>query len=322
MIVKIITTDPTLKSWKSKEKKVKNICNTLLTMKNVGNVEVQIIERPDLKPTVNGGRVTHSFMETLTKEYTKDGEAFIVMHLSESRRSELGIQPTLRGLAFNDDNFFSEAYFWADENTKRGRHNQFEETCLHEISHLIVNRVGGLDITHEWHQKYGTIKKIFKQYDYRKYQTNLIDKISSWLKNQLGPSGLQPVVSRKAELVVKEMASLGYAVHVFEGFRTTVRQNELYAQGRTRPGTIVTQAKGGESLHNYGVAVDIVFGMKGKPSWNPKEPWALLGKTGKKYGFSWGGDWVGFNDMPHLEMTLGYKLSDFQNKKVDYNKFI
>jgi len=194
MLVKIITTDPTLTSWKSLPKKIKNITKVLKTMKNVGDVTVQVIERTDLRPIVSNGRITLSFMETLTKEYTKDGEAFIILHMSDAKRTELGIKPTLRGSSFDDQNFFSEAYFWADEHTKRYRRNQFEETCLHEISHLMVNRLGGHDFTHEWDQEFRTVQKLFKQYDYRKYQLNLIDKISSWLKNQLGPSKLQPLV--------------------------------------------------------------------------------------------------------------------------------
>lgn len=322
MIVKIISADPTVLSWKSLKKKRKNIQKCLGTMKNVGNVEVEVVSRPDLVPRVSNGRIVHSFLESLSKEYTKDGEATIVFHMSEEQHAKWGIKPTLRGSAFNDDNFFSEAYVWADETTKRRGYNQFEETTLHEISHLLCYRMGIKDLTHEWHDHYGTIKALFKQYDYRTYQKNLITKISNWIANFIGPSKLQPLVERKSQLVIAEMAKLGYTVHVFEGYRSIARQNELYAQGRTTPGNIVTKAKGGESIHNYGAAVDIVFGPKGKPSWNPKEPWDKLGEVGKKYGFEWGGDWEGFSDLPHLEMRLGYKLSEFQNKKVDYNKFL
>lgn len=322
MIVKIISADPTITSWKSLTRKINNIRKTLATMKNVGNVEVEVISRPDLVPRVADGRVAHSFIESLTKEYTKNGEATIVFHVSEKQKDKWKIKPSLRGTAYKDANFYSEAYIWADENTKRKGYNQFEETTLHEISHLICHRTGVKDLTHEWHDHNGTIKNIFKTYDYRVYQKNLLTKIYNWLVNFNGPQQLQPLVERKSQLVIADMAKLGYTVHVFEGYRTLFRQNELYAQGRSKPGSIITNAKGGESLHNYGVAVDIVFGPKGKPSWNPNEPWSKLGEVGKKYGFEWGGDWKGFADLPHLEMSLGYSLKDFMNKKVDYNKFI
>jgi len=261
-------------------------------------------------------------MESLTKEYTKDGEAFIVFHMSEAFRKKFGIQPTLRGAAFNDDNFYSEAYFWADENTKRNKHNQFIETMLHEISHLLFHRSGKKDITHDWHEREGTIRGIFKTHDYRQYQVGILQKISSWIKNKYGSPKVQPLVERKALNVVKEMLALGHVVHVFEGYRTPARQDYLYQQGRTRPGDIVTNLRGGESLHNYGVAVDIVFGPEGHPSWNPKEPWLLLGTIGKKHGFEWGGDWSGWKDMPHFEMTLEYTIDDFKSKRVDYTKFL
>lgn len=321
MIVKIITADSSIVGWKTLNKKIDSIEATLSTMKNVGNVQVMVALRPDLRPPVVSGRIPHSFMESLTKSYTRDGDAFVLFHMSNAQRESIGLQPSLRGLAFNDSNFYSEAYFWADEKTKRNRYNQFEETCLHEISHLMFHRSGRPDVTHQWHDDYGTIKGIFKHHDYREYQVGVVDRITSWLANKYGPSTLQPLVRRKAELVVKEMASLGHTVHVFEGFRSKARQDELYAQGRTTAGNVVTNAKGGESLHNYGVAVDIVFGPKGKPSWNPKEPWKLLGSVGKKYGFEWGGDWSKFTDLPHLEMTLGYKLKDFIDKKINYTKF-
>lgn len=135
------------------------------------------------------------------------------------------------------------------------------------------------------------------------------------------PSGLQPLVKRKAELLVAEMNALGYQVTVYQGFRSIAEQDYLYAQGRTRPGPIVTNAKGGDSLHNYGVAIDVVFVKNGKPSWDNNHPWDKLGFHGKRHGFEWGGDWTTFVDRPHLQMTLGHTLQDFKNKKVDYKRY-
>lgn len=322
MKVKIITTDRKVAGWRTLRRKLKNITDTLSTIKNVSPVKVELITRTDLKPRVLNGRVTHSFMETLTDEYTKDGEAFVMLHMSEKQKESLGIKPTLRGAAFRDGNFFSEAYFWADEYTKRGRYNQFEETCLHELSHLLYHRSGAKDITHEWHDRHGTIKGLFKHHDFLSYQYGVVYKIASWLKNNFGSWGLQPLVKRQADEIVKEMEDLGHPVHIFDGFRSIAKQDQLYAQGRTLPGDIVTNARGGESFHNYGVAVDIVFGTKGNPSWSPKNPWATLGKVGKKHGFEWGGDWAGFVDKPHFQMPMGYTIQDFKNKKVDYTRFV
>lgn len=144
--------------------------------------------------------------------------------------------------------------------------------------------------------------------------------IANLLKRQ--PTALQPLVRRQAEKVIADMETFGYKVMVFQGFRSKEEQDYLYAQGRTRPGPIVTNAKGGYSNHQYGVAVDIVFVENGRPSWGEHHPWNILGGIGKKHGFSWGGDWQGFKDRPHLEMQLGYTLYDFLSNKVDYRKYV
>ncbi len=321
MKVKIITIDPSLLSWGSLAAKLGNIRKALEQIKNVGSVTIEVVHDPALSPLVKDGRVTHAFMEGVTKKHTKDGGAFVILHMSMEQSQKLGIKPSLRGSAFMDNNFYSEAYFWSDEKTKRNGYSQFIETCLHEISHLLFARSGRKDTTHAYHEKHGTIKGIFKEHDYRVYQETLITRLTSWLRNQGVIRGLQPLVQRKANAIVSEMAKLGHTVHIFEGYRSPQRQAELYAQGRTTPGKIVTKAGPGESLHNYGVAVDIVFGPKGKPSWDNKHPWNILGKIGRQQGFEWGGDWKQFQDRPHFEMTLGYKLKDFQDKKVNYTKF-
>jgi peptidoglycan L-alanyl-D-glutamate endopeptidase CwlK len=144
----------------------------------------------------------------------------------------------------------------------------------------------------------------------------------AYLQSLREPTGVQPLVLRKALEVVNEMTKRGYNVTIYQSFRSKAEQDAIYAQGRTKPGAIVTNAKGGESLHNYGVAVDIVFVVNGKPSWSDKHAWAELGSVGKSVGFEWGGDWKGFVDRPHFQLTLGHSLSDFQKGRVDYRKYL
>lgn len=112
---------------------------------------------------------------------------------------------------------------------------------------------------------------------------------------------------------------LGMPVRITEGYRSIERQNELYAQGRTAAGNIVTNARGGQSLHNYGVAVDFIFRREGYDA--TEAQWQLLGAVGKSQGFVWGGDWTSFVDKPHFELTFDYKLSDFQNDKIDWSRY-
>lgn len=133
--------------------------------------------------------------------------------------------------------------------------------------------------------------------------------------------GLKPVVKRMAEQVIVEMFNRGHTVMVFQGYRSPKEQDYLYAQGRTRSGPIITNAKAGQSLHNYGVAVDIVFTFNGQPSWDNSHPWSLLGQVGKDVGFEWGGDWKGFVDRPHFQYLDKFALSDFQAGIVDNKRF-
>ena len=130
---------------------------------------------------------------------------------------------------------------------------------------------------------------------------------------------LKPLVKRNAQEIVKEMKELGHPVRIVEGYRSMEKQAGYYNQGRTTPGNIITNAKPGQSFHNYGVAVDFVFRKEGYNA--SKELWETLGTVGKKHGFEWGGDWSGFVDRPHMQYTAGYSLHDFQNGKVDWFLF-
>lgn len=128
--------------------------------------------------------------------------------------------------------------------------------------------------------------------------------------------GLLPKVQRRAEMLINIMEVLGKPIRITEGLRTMERQTELYSQGRTTPGRIVTNARAGDSFHNYGVAFDVVFVKTGYSG-----DWDLLGKIGKALGLEWGGDFEGLVDKPHFEMKLGKTIQDFKNNKVDYTQY-
>lgn len=100
------------------------------------------------------------------------------------------------------------------------------------------------------------------------------------------------------------MAILGHPMVCTDGYRTWAEQNALFAK---RPK--VTNARGGESNHNYACAADCTFFVNGKPTWSGNLPWALYGKVAKKHGFEWGGDWASFPDRPHIQMTFGYSIA-------------
>lgn len=132
---------------------------------------------------------------------------------------------------------------------------------------------------------------------------------------------LKPKVKRFAEKLCDECKKVGYNITLTHTLRTVAEQNELYAQGRTKPGEIVTNAKGGFSFHNYGVAFDICPVVNNKLDWNNTLLFEAVGKIGISLGLEWGGSWKELVDRQHFQYTAGYSLADFRNNKIDWKKF-
>lgn len=139
---------------------------------------------------------------------------------------------------------------------------------------------------------------------------------------------LNPYVEKQAKLfeVNANKRLTNYKMKITHGFRSFAEQNALYAQGRTdKSNPIVTNAKAGQSMHNYGLAIDIclvtpdgkkaVWDTKSDFDKDGKADWAECVEEAKKLGFAWGGDWKGFYDSPHFEMTGGLTLKDLQAGK-------
>ena len=127
-------------------------------------------------------------------------------------------------------------------------------------------------------------------------------------------SGTHPVVRESALELVSRAYDEGINVQISEGHRPNSRQNALYAQGRTQPGNIVTNARGGQSWHNYGIAVDFFLTSEdGKRAiWTVNSKWRRAAQIAKSLGFEWGGDWTGFVDYPHLQMTGGLTMAQMR----------
>lgn len=86
--------------------------------------------------------------------------------------------------------------------------------------------------------------------------------------------------------------------------RTNEEQAALYAQGRTTPGIVVTHAKAGQSAHNYGLAIDVVPIVNGKPDWIGAHPiWQQVGRLGQAAGLEWaGGPDYPFHELAHFQL--------------------
>ncbi|PWU68327.1 M15 family metallopeptidase [Gracilibacillus dipsosauri] len=138
-------------------------------------------------------------------------------------------------------------------------------------------------------------------------------------------SGLHPVVRESTIELIKRAYNEGVRIQISDGFRSFAEQNELYAKGRTKSGSIVTNARGGQSYHNYGLAVDffLVSADGKKAIWNTrvdldkdgKRDWMEVVAIAKQLGFEWGGDWSSFPDYPHLQMSGRLSISQLQAGK-------
>jgi len=131
---------------------------------------------------------------------------------------------------------------------------------------------------------------------------------------------LHPIVKQKVQKFIEECDKAGIDLLVTSTYRDRESQDELYAQGRSKPGKVVTNAKAGQSFHNWRCAVDVVPLRNGKPVWNASGPdedlWNKVGTIGESCGLEWAGRWKKFKEMAHFQYTGGLTLTDLQNGKT------
>lgn len=131
---------------------------------------------------------------------------------------------------------------------------------------------------------------------------------------------LNPVVARKARDFIAGCALAGIDIVITSTYRDFESQNELYEQGRTKPGNIVTNAKGGFSFHNFRVAFDVVPLRNGKPVWGTtgedRKLWLKVAEIAKSHGLEWAGEWKTFKEFPHFQFTCGHSLAQFRTGKA------
>lgn len=137
-------------------------------------------------------------------------------------------------------------------------------------------------------------------------------------------TGLHPVVDAKQRELVEKTNAIGISILITDGYRSTEEQDAIYEQGRTSEGDIVTNARGGDSYHNYGLAIDfalittrgeVVWDMEYDGNGNGRSDWMEVVEVAKQLGFTWGGDWANFPDYPHLQMDFGLTIRDLKRGK-------
>jgi peptidoglycan L-alanyl-D-glutamate endopeptidase CwlK len=114
---------------------------------------------------------------------------------------------------------------------------------------------------------------------------------------------LQTDVQQLCRESIRRMRAAGFDARVISGTRTYAEQAELFRRGRFGdPAPRVTNARAGQSWHNFGRAWDVGI-FKGSKYLTEGPEYAQASMHGKIDGVEWGGDWVSFKDKPHYQVT-------------------
>ena len=126
---------------------------------------------------------------------------------------------------------------------------------------------------------------------------------------------LHPSLKRKALNVSEQSAAINIPILIYRTLATVEEQNFIYQQGRSRPGRIVSNAPGGFSYHNYGLAFDFAVDPPGPEiAWDTKvdanddeiPDYAQVGRIGEDLGLEWGARFQSLRgDLGHLQMSCG-----------------
>ena len=127
---------------------------------------------------------------------------------------------------------------------------------------------------------------------------------------------LHPVVQDLCNKFIAKCADAGIKVIITSTYRDNESQTQLYNQGRNGdPGKIVTNAKAGQSFHNYRLAFDFCPMLNGQCAWTDESLFIKCANIGKSLGLESGIDFSK-PDKPHLQYTKGLRWQDLQAGKT------
>lgn len=127
---------------------------------------------------------------------------------------------------------------------------------------------------------------------------------------------LHPKVASMAIHFINECKDQGIDILITSTYRDNESQNLLYAQGRTTAGKKVTNARAGQSFHNYRLAFDFVPIVNGKADWNNLKTFHKCGEIAESIGLEWAGRWKSFKELAHCQFTNGLTIADLQKGKA------
>ena len=132
------------------------------------------------------------------------------------------------------------------------------------------------------------------------------------MKNSRDIADLLPVVQTKVRAFIAACDKAGIDILITSTYRDHESQAALYAQGRTTPGKRVTNAKAGQSMHNFQCAADFVPMVNGKCQWKDEALFAKCGAIAESVGLEWSGRWKRNPEMAHVQYTGGLTLAQLQ----------
>tara|TARA_Y100000592_G_C5480189_1_gene324909 strand:+ start:2510 stop:3070 length:561 start_codon:yes stop_codon:yes gene_type:complete len=135
---------------------------------------------------------------------------------------------------------------------------------------------------------------------------------------------VQPTFTQLVQIAKAMGQKYGVEVKAISGHRSYSKQAELYAKGRTKPGSIVTHAKPGYSKHNFGTALDFGCFDKKTGEYLDAKDGKLVAKIYRAIyneaerqdlRITWGGLWRSFKDTPHFEYITGLTMAEMRQRK-------
>jgi peptidoglycan L-alanyl-D-glutamate endopeptidase CwlK len=192
------------------------------------------------------------------------------------------------------------------------------EAMIRAVQRALGITVDGLAGPETWGAVYGALVGAEEPADVALNKTG--DRTNA--RSEAVIATLLPQVQPYARALFFKARDHGITIDIISGLRTYAEQDALYAKGRTAPGKKVTNARGGYSNHNFGIAFDIgVFeGGRYLPS---SSKYKAVGVLGKELGLEWGGNWKTIVDQPHFQLRPGWSaqmnernlLAELRNRK-------
>mgnify|MGYP000670995844 CR=1 FL=1 len=205
----------------------------------------------------------------------------MILRKGQQSPDVLNLERALQGLGYSG--FEADGFF--DEKTENVIKN------IQKTNGLSVDGIVG-------EQTLAVIDRIFEPNKPNFSSSNFIEKPAAVISNEFLPSILRnvhPKLAEKATQIVSLAQAENYQLRITQGLRTFAEQDKLFAK---RPK--VTNARGGFSFHNYGIAVDFAFVVNGNLSWDEKL-YKNIGRWASRVGLEWGGNWH-FVDLPHCQL--------------------